>query len=167
MKLSLTLLSVASLAFCPFAVGQSPQPKPVSKKSSSSSKSTATASKSNPAPVKAAESPKPLYPELTITELISEDASRWSDRMDTRASVSGFITQVEKTPDGDTAIHICENPKIDAMDRGRCVVAKCIPKIPCDVPHIGKPITVKGITQYDAKVGAHWWEIHPVEEIEK
>jgi hypothetical protein len=26
---------------------------------------------------------------------------------------------------------------------------------------------VKGITRYDAQVGTHWWEIHPVEEIEK
>jgi|SRR5215467_651668 len=165
MKLSLALLSVASLAFCVSVAAQSTQPKPVSKKTPS--KPSAAAAKSSSTPVKPAEPAKPLYPEFTITELISEDANRWSDRMDTRASVSGFVTQVEKTPEGDTAIRICENPKIDGMDRNRCVIAKCIPKIPCDVPHIGKPITVKGITQYDAKVGAHWWEIHPIEEIEK
>ena len=160
MKLSPAFLSVALIALCTSAMAQTSQTKPVSKKSSS--KSTAAA-----VPVKPVEPPKVLYPELTITELIAEDANRWSDKMDTRASVSGFVTQVEKTPDGDTAIRICENPKIDGMDRNRCVIAKCVPKIPCDVPHAGKPITVKGITQYDAKVGAHWWEIHPIEEIEK
>ena len=161
MKLSLTLLSVALLAFASSAVAQSPQTKSTSKKTASS-KSTAA-----PAPTKPAEPSKPLYPEFTITELIAEDANRWSDKMDTRVSVSGFVTQVDKAPDGDTALRICENPKIDGMDRNRCVIAKCVPKIPCDVPHVGKPITVKGITQYDAKVGAHWWEIHPIEEIEK
>lgn len=161
MKTSPALLSVALLAVSSSAFAQSTQPKPVSKKSSS-------ATKPAPAPAKPVEqAPKTIYPELTITELIAEDANRWSDKMDTRAAVSGFVTQVDKTPDGDTAIRICENPKIDGMDRNRCVIAKCIPKIPCDVPHVGKPITVKGITQYDAKVGAHWWEIHPIEEIEK
>ena len=161
MKLLLASLFVALLTLCSSAAAQTSAPKTSSKKSSSSKSTPA------PAPVKSAEPSKPLYPEFTITELIAEDANRWSDRMDTRASVSGFVTQVEKTPDGDTSIRICENPKIDGMDRNRCVIAKCIPKIPCDVPHIGKPITVKGITQYDAKVGAHWWEIHPIEEIEK
>ena len=161
MKLSLTFLSIALLAFASSSAAQSAQTKSTSKKTSSSKSSA-------PAPAaKPAEPPKPLYPELTITELIAEDANRWSDKMDTRVSVSGFVTQVDKAPDGDTAIRICENPKIDGMDRNRCVIAKCVPKIPCDVPHIGKPITVKGITQYDAKVGAHWWEIHPIEEIEK
>jgi len=165
MKLSLALSSVIALALCLSAAAQSPQPKPVSKKSTTAKSSN---SAKTPAPPAKSDAPaKPLYPELTITELIAEDANRWSDKMDTRAAVSGFVTGVDKSPDGDTAIRICENPKIDGMDRNRCVVAKCIPKLPCDIPHIGKPITVKGITQYDAKVGAHWWEIHPIEEIEK
>ena len=112
-------------------------------------------------------SPKTIYAELTISELIAEDANRWSEKMGTRAAVSGFVTQVTKADDGDTDILICENPKIDGMDRARCIVAKCIPQLPCDVPRVGKPITVKGITQYDARVGTHWWQIHPVEEIEK
>ena len=155
--LSATLLAVGALS-----AGQGPQTKPVSKKSSASSAKLANSSAK---PVE--QSQKAVYPELTIGELIAEDANRWSDKMDARAAVSGFVTRVAKADDGDTEIRICENPKIDDMDRARCVVAKCIPKLPCDVPRVGKPITVKGITQYDAKVGAHWWQIHPVEEIEK
>jgi hypothetical protein len=158
---SLVILSAALLSVGALAAGQSPQPKPVAKKSSASSTKAATPAK----PVEP--SPKPIYAELTITELIGEDANRWSDKMDSRAAVSGFVTQVTRGEDGDTEIRICENPKIDGMDRAHCIVAKCIPKLPCDVPRQGKPITVKGITQYDAKVGTHWWEIHPVEEIEK
>ena len=94
-------------------------------------------------------------------------AAKPAEKMDGRAAVSGFVTHVAKGDDGDTDIRICENPKIDGMDRARCIVARCIPKLPCDGPRVGKPITVKGITQYVAKVGTHWWEIHPVEEIEK
>jgi hypothetical protein len=158
---SLVILSAALLSVGALAAGQNPQPKPVAKKSSASSTKAATPAK----PIEP--SPRPIYAELTITELIGEDANRWSDKMDSRAAVSGFVTQVAKGEDGDTEIRICENPKIDGMDRAHCIVAKCIPKLPCDVPRQGKPITVKGITQYDAKVGSHWWEIHPVEEIEK
>ena len=53
----------------------------------------------------------------------------------------GFVTQVAKGNDGDTDIRICENPKINGMDRARCIVAECISKIPCDVPQVDKPIT--------------------------
>ena len=162
MRRCLVILSGTLLAASALAAGQSTKPKPVAKKSSVSSPKPANS------PAKPVEqSQKPVYVELTIGELIAEDANRWSEKMDTRAAVSGFITRVAKADDGDTEIRICENPKIDDMDRARCVVAKCIPKLPCDVPRVGKPITVKGITQYDAKVGTHWWQIHPVEEIEK
>jgi len=140
---------------------QSPQPKPVSKK-------TTTSAKTVTPPAKAAEpAPKLIYAELTIGELVSEDANRWSDKMASRVAVGGFITDISKTEDGDTAVRICENPKIEGMDRARCVVAKCIPKLPCDLPTVGKPITVKGLPRYDAKVGDHYWEIHPVELIDK
>jgi hypothetical protein len=156
----LAFVSGALLALPLLCAAQTPQAKPVSKKT------TASAAKSANVPNKAV-SAKPVYAELTIGELIAEDANRWSDRMATRAAVGGFVTQVAKGDDGDIDIRICENPKIDGMDRARCVVAKCIPKMPCDVPPVGKPVTVKGITRYDAKVGTHWWEIHPVEEVEK
>jgi len=144
------LLALASLA--QLCAGQTPSAKPVSKKS----KTTSSATKSrNP------------YVEMTITELIAEDANRWSDKMATRVAVGGFVTQITKGEGDDTDIRVCENPKIEGMDRGRCIVAKCIGKLPCEAPQVGKPVTVKGITRYDAKVGAHWWEIQPVEEIEK
>ena len=156
-------LSCALLAPA-LCVGQSVQPRPISKKTTTSSPKTASA----PTPKPVVEPPaKSTYAELTIGELIGEEPSRWSDRMSSHAAIGGFVTQVTKGNDGDTDIRICENPKIESMDRGRCIVAKCIPKIPCDLPQVGKPITVKGLTRYDASVGTHWWEIQPIEEIEK
>ena len=158
----LWILPCALLAIPALCVGQDVAPKPVSKKSSSSSaKPAGTASKA------ADQSSKIVYAELSIGELIAEDPNRWSDKMSAHAAVGGFVTQVAKGNDGDTDIRICENPKIEGMDRTRCIVAKCISRLPCDLPPVGKPVTVKGITRYDAKVGTHWWEIHPVEEVEK
>jgi hypothetical protein len=159
MKGSPFILSAALLALPALSAAQGAQPKPTSKKSTTA-KAAAPASKP-------ADPPRNLYADLTIGELVTEDANRWSDKMSTRAAIGGFVTQVAKGDDGDTDIRICENPKIESMDRARCIVAKCIPKLPCDLPPIGHPITVKGITRYDAKVGTHWWEIHPVEEVEK
>jgi hypothetical protein len=118
-------------------------------------------------PVKAPEAPKRLYADLSIGELVSEDPNRWTDKMSSHAALSGFVTDVAKRDDGDVTIRICETPRIEGMDRARCIVAQCIPKIPCDAPKVGKPITVDGITRYDARVGSHWWEINPVEQIEK
>jgi len=159
MKPSLAVVSAILLAFPVCSAAQSAQPKAASKK---------TAAKSATPAAKPADSqPKNLYAELTISELVAEDANRWSDKMSARIALGGFVTQIAKTDDGDTDIRICENPKIEGMDRGRCIIAKCIPKLPCDAPQVGRPITVKGITRYDAKVGTHWWEIQPIEEIEK
>ena len=158
----LWILPCSLLAIPLLCAGQNVQPKPVPKKGSASSAKSA-----NPEPKPADQSAKIVYAELTIGELIAEDPNRWSDKMSAHAAVSGFVTEVSKGTDGDTDIRICENPKIVGMDRARCIVAKCIAKIPCDVPPVGKPLTVKGITRYDAKVGTHWWEIHPVEEVEK
>lgn len=162
MKKYLWIFSGAWLAIPVVCAGQSVKPKPVCKKSSTAAAKAATA-----APKPAEPSGKITYVDLSINELIAEDANRWSDKMSARAAVGGFVTQVTKGNDGDTDIRICENPKIEGMDRARCIVAKCIPKIPCDVPKVGKPITVEGIARYDAKVGTHWWEIQPIEEIEK
>jgi cell division septation protein DedD len=168
MKAFIALASL-SLLIPALAAAQGAQPKPVSKKSSTTSaKSSAAAAKAAPAAKPAVDpTPKVIYTDLTIGEIVAEDANRWSDKMASRASVGGFVTQINKIDDGDTEIRICENPKIDPMDRARCIVAKCIPHLPCDLPQIGKPITVKGITRYDAKIGNHWWEIQPIEQIEK
>jgi hypothetical protein len=162
MQKSSVILFVVLLAFPGLLPGQTPQQKPTTRKSS-----TAAAKSATP-PVKPAEQPlKRPYADLSIGELVSEDPNRWTDRMATHAAVGGFVTQVTKRDDGDVSIRICENPRIDGMDRAHCVMAQCIPKIPCDPPQVGKPITVKGVTRYDAKVGNHWWEINPVEQIDK
>jgi hypothetical protein len=162
MRKSVLILFVFLLAFPALGAGQTPKPKTAAKKSST------TAAKSTTPPAKPAEpAVKRTYSDLSIGELVSEDPNRWTEKMATHAAVSGFVTEVTKKDDGDVDIRICENPKIDGMDRARCVMAQCIPKIPCDLPLVGKPITVKGITRYDAKVGSHWWEINPVEMVEK
>lgn len=155
-------LFCALLAFPALTAAQSPQPKNISKKTAVPANKAAAPAPKAPEPVA-----KNIYAELTIGELIAEDANRWSDKMSSHAAVGGFVTQISKSNDGDTDVLICENPKIAGMDRARCIVAKCIPRIPCALPQVGHPITVKGIPRYDAKVGTHWWEIHPVEEIEK
>ena len=157
----------ALLAIPVLCVGQGIQPKSSKKSSTSSAKSARSTNSTNSAPKPVEQSAKSVYAELTIAELIAEDPNRWSDKMSAHAAVGGFVTEVAKGSDGDTDVRICENPKIEGMDRAHCIVAKCIPKIPCDVPQVGRPITVKGITRYDANVGTHWWEIHPIEEIEK
>lgn len=162
MRRSLPTLLLALLALPLLGARETEQQKPASKKRPTSS------AKSANSPAKSEEqSSKRVYAELSISELVAEDANRWTEKMATHAAVGGFVTHVTKAPDGDTEIRICENPKVEDMDRARCILAKCIPKLPCEVPQIGKPITVKGITRYDAKAGAHWWEIHPVELIEK
>src|SRR5271167_4796150 len=93
----LWILTCALLAIPVLCAGQDVQPKPVSKRGSTSS---AKSAKSAPKPVE--QSAKSAYAELTIGELIAEDANRWSDKMSAHAAVGGFVTQVAKGNDGDT-----------------------------------------------------------------
>jgi hypothetical protein len=158
MKLLRTILFAAlATASAVWVAGQTKPKKPVPVKHPVAKMTSTSSSKHEKRP----------YAELLISELNAEDPSRWTERMQTHASVSGFVTNIARGEDGDVDVRICENPKIEGMDRNHCFLAKCIPEIPCDLPPMGKPITVKGITRYDAKAGAHWWEIHPVEQIEK
>lgn len=161
MRKSVATLLVALLALPALWASATKQQAPAARK-----RPTSRAKSAN-TPGKHEEPPKRTYAELTIAELVHEDPSSWSEKMETHAAVGGFVTQTMKEEDGDTDIRICENPKIEGMDRGRCIEAKCIPKLPCESPSIGKPITIRGITRYDAKAGNHWWEINPVEQIEK
>ena len=162
MRNSFAALFVVLLAIPALWAGQTTQQKRISRKNSTPIAITAT-----PAAKPAEQPSKRTYVELSIGELIGEDPNRWTDRMATHAAVGGFVTQVTKRDDGDTDIRICESPRVVGMDRARCIMSKCIPKIPCEIPQVGKPITVKGITRYEAKVGTHWWEINPIEQIEK
>lgn len=161
MKRSLAALLAAFLILPGLSAKEPQQQRSVAVKRVTPAKPAGSSAKPEPLPVKR------TYAELSIGELVNEDANRWSDKMSAYASVGGFVTNVARNQDGDIDIRVCDNPKVDGMDRARCVVAKCIPRIPCDVPQVGKPVTVKGITRYDAKVGTHWWEIHPVEQIDK
>jgi hypothetical protein len=162
MRRSVTTLLVALLAVSALWASELQQQKPVSPKR------PAVSSKPADSPANTeAQSSKRAYAELTISDLVGQDPNRWTENMATYAAVGGFVTQVTRGEDGDMDIRICENPKVVGMDRAHCIEAKCIPRIPCEVPDVGRPLTVRGITRYDGKTGDHWWEIHPVEQIEK
>ena len=138
---------------------------PPAQETSEQTKTTTT--KHRKAHKKHGQSSNRVYAALTISELAGEDPNRWTEKMRTQVAVSGFVTHARKEENGDIGIRICDNPKVEGMDRAHCIMAKCIPKLPCEVPQIGKPITVRGISRYDAAIGHHWWEIHPVEQVDK
>ncbi|GEM_PF-1661511 len=171
MRLALSMLSAILLLLSPTVVlgqgkektkgtAEAPAQEPAAQ-----TKTTAT--KQGKARKKDSPSLKREYAALTISELVGEDPNRWTEKMQTHVAASGFVTYSGKEANGDTEMRICDNPKVVGMDRAHCIMAKCIPKIPCEVPRIGKPITVRGISRYDAAIGHHWWEIHPVEQVEK
>jgi len=82
----------------------------------------------------------------------------------THVEVEGYATYIRTEADGDLHIRICDSPKVTVMDRSRCVVAECIPKMPCPPPDKGSKVAVHGIKRFDNERGHMWAEIHPVEE---
>jgi hypothetical protein len=119
--------------------------------------------------VSAKETSRKYWPH-TIAEFTAEDPHAWH-KMHTHVEVKGFVTYTVKEADGDTHIRLCDSANIKTMDRKRCVVAECIPLLPCTKPPLGAHVQVDGISRFDAEgacaAGAEhcWWEVHPVENL--
>ena len=75
----------------------------------------------------------------------------------THVEITGKVKSVKSERDGDTHIQV--------SDGADFIIAECIPKLPCSViPDVGQGVTIRGISRYDRE--NHWYEVHPVEEIE-
>jgi|SRR5579859_4044232 len=106
--------------------------------------------------------------------MASQDPSHWSAKFGTHVEVTGWLTYKDHEADGDWHLRLCESAANTEMERSACVVAECIPSLPCAVPAVGDCVMVRGISRFDAegwnpdsKSGSHgWWEAHPVEELE-
>ena len=169
MRSALSMLSAVLLLLSPAIVlgrGKEKTKGKAEAPAQETSEQTKTNTKLGKARKKDGQSSNRMYAALTIGELVGEDPNRWTEKMRTHVAVSGFVTGARKEENGDIEIRICDNPKVVGMDRAHCIMAKCIPKLPCEVPRIGRPLTVRGISRYDAEIGHHWWEIHPVEQLE-
>lgn len=106
----------------------------------------------------------------TIAELVVEDPHAWH-KMHTHVHVEGFVTYTVRESDGDIHIRLCDSAGISTMDRKHCIVAECIPSLPCVKPKVGQHIVIDGISRFDAEGACvpnaeHcWWEVHPVEKL--
>ena len=49
----------------------------------------------------------------------------------THVAVIGFVTYTKAEADGDLHIRLCDSAAIAGMDLAHCIVAECIPKLPC------------------------------------
>lgn len=78
-----------------------------------------------------------------------------SGRVPTHVEVVGKVTLVKREADGDRHIRLCSGAS--------CIVAECIPSLPCDAPKLGQTVTVQGISRYDTE--HKWHEVHPVEKL--
>ena len=75
----------------------------------------------------------------------------------THVEITGKVASVTPEKDGDTHIQVSDGTDF--------IIAECIPKLPCSViPDVGQTVTIRGISRYDRE--NHWYEVHPVEEIE-
>lgn len=76
----------------------------------------------------------------------------------THVEATGVVQYVKVELDGDIHIRLCD-------DKSNCVVAECIPKLPCAKPKVGDVLTIRGISRFDKEANHKWFELHPVLEI--
>ena len=108
------------------------------------------------------------YHPMSIADLNAENPANWKHPL-THIEVSGFVTYTLAEGDGDWHIRICDSAAIKGMDHKHCIVAEITPDYQRKFtkPRAGQHITVRGIGRYDGEnPGHHWWEVHPVEQME-
>lgn len=83
----------------------------------------------------------------------------------THVQVEGFVTYTTVEADGDLHIRLCDSAEVKGMARDRCIVAECIPELPCEKPPLGARVAVEGVSRFDKENGHKWSEVHPVEKL--
>ncbi len=106
-----------------------------------------------------------VYHPFTIMQITNEDPARWR-HLHTHVRVEGYATYKKHEADDDKHIRVCSAADVAGMDKMECIVAECIPELPCTEPKVGQKVRVQGIVRYDAEHGHGWWEVHPVEKLE-
>lgn len=87
-----------------------------------------------------------------VRPLANLAVTRW-----THVEVCAPVSYVRRQRDGDAHI---------TLDDGTArIVAEIVPAIPLAVPHKGQLVRVRGVSRFDRYHG--WWEVHPVEAIER
>jgi hypothetical protein len=109
------------------------------------------------------------YHRYTIAQIAAENPADWKHPL-THIEIDGWVTYIKKEGDGDTHIRVCDSaplhPANQPMNAQHCIVAECIPELPCAAPRKGQHVLIDGIGRYDAEnPGHHWWECHPVEKL--
>lgn len=99
-----------------------------------------------------------VYHQVTVASLAGGKVRQ------THVEVEGFVTYVRTEPDGDLHIRLCDSPKVQGMNREHCIVAECIPALPCPAPSVGQKVAVHGISRWDRENGHNWAEVHPIEK---
>lgn len=106
----------------------------------------------------------------TIAEITADNPAAWS-KIHTHMHAEGYVTYTTIENDGDIHIRVCDSAGVATMDRKRCIVAECIPSLPCAKPKLGTHVAVEGIYRFDAEGGCSpgaqhcWHEVHPVEKL--
>ena len=103
-----------------------------------------------------------LWHVITVGHLAQAQPNHWSSEMATHLELTGYVTYEKHEDDGDLHLRICDSADVVGMDRQHCIVAECIPALPCKRPPLGKPVRVRGISRFDDEAGHGWWELHPV-----
>ena len=116
------------------------------------------------------------YHRYLIADLAAADPANWHGKFLTHIEIEGWVSYVAKEADGDLHIRLCDSSNAPAaMDAKHCIVAEVMPTLtPKGYQSAanwrlkkGMHLIVRGIGRYDAESpGHHWWECHPIEEME-
>lgn len=105
---------------------------------------------------------------MQIVQLARETPSHWSGKMATHLCVRGWVTYQKAEDDGDRHLRVCDDPKVQGMDRKRCAVGEVIPAIPLPAVETGNEYDFCGISRFDDERPNHqWWELHPLLSIKE
>jgi hypothetical protein len=74
----------------------------------------------------------------------------------------GYVTDLRNEEDGDLVFKLVDNPD----DNAPFIICEIIDPIRLEPPPVGSLVRVYGVSRYDNQENHHWYEVHPVLNIE-
>jgi hypothetical protein len=104
----------------------------------------------------------PVSVALDVDEFHPVSISEMNTSTKPHVVAEGYVTDLKNEEDGDLVFKLVDNPDAN----GPFIICEIIDPIRLEPPPVGSRVRVYGVSRYDNQENHHWYEVHPVLNIE-
>jgi hypothetical protein len=105
---------------------------------------------------------QPVTVALDVEEFHPVSISEINTSTKPHVVAEGYVSELRNEEDGDLVFKLVDNPD----SHGAFIICEIIDPIRLEPPPVGSRVRVYGVSRYDNQENHHWYEVHPVLNIE-